>query len=75
MQVKIINTDDRLGVKAGEIYEAKRYRFDPHEKVELMARVPDGYDPLCTQYLESVLHMIGGKWHKIEDNRYVPVDA
>ena len=73
MQVKIIETDERLGVKEGEIYEAKRYRFDPHEKVELIGRIPDGYDPMCTQYIEGVLHLIHGVWHKVECGRYVPL--
>ena len=54
MQVKILKTDARLGVKAGEIYEAHGYSLDP-SKVTLDARVPDGYDPCCNQYWHDVL--------------------
>lgn len=53
MKVRILKTDERLGIKAGEIYKAYRYRYDP-EKVVLDSRVPDGYDPMCTQYLGCV---------------------
>lgn len=54
MRVKILKTDDRLGVKEGEIYEARRYWLDP-EKITLDARIPDGYDPCCNQYSKDVL--------------------
>jgi len=54
MRVKILRTDDRLGVKAGEIYSAKRYWLDPQTKVELIAREPDGHDPCCNQYFSEV---------------------
>lgn len=75
MRVKIIETNERLGVKAGEVYKARRYHYDPHEKIELLERVTDGYDPCCTQYFGDVHHFIGGRWHKIEDGRYVPVEV
>ena len=54
VQIKILKTDDRLGVKAGEIYDAKPYTYDPQSKWELIGRVPDGYDPSCTQYKSEV---------------------
>lgn len=72
MKVRIIKTDERLGVKAGEIYEARRYRYDP-DKVSLIGRVPDGYDPGCNQYLEEVHHFLGGQWHQVVGTRYVPI--
>ena len=72
MRVQILKTDKRLGVKAGEVYEARRYLLDP-DKVTLDRRVPDGYDPCCNQYLHEVLHWIGGKWHRLEGSRYVPL--
>ena len=74
MRVQILKTDERLGVKAGEVYEAHRYGLDP-DKMTLDGRVPDGYDPSCNLYLHEVLYWLGGKWHKIEGYQYVPVDA
>ena len=53
MHVKIIETNDRLGVKAGEIYEASRYPYDEC-KYTLEARVPDGFDPCCNMYSHNI---------------------
>ena len=72
MRVKILETDDRLGIKAGEIYSAQRYQYDPHEKISLMAREPDGYDPECNQYKYEVAYWMQGKWMVLEGNTYVP---
>jgi len=52
MKVKILKTDTRLRIKAGEIYEATSY--DAGSKVALLARVPDGFDPSCGQYRSEV---------------------
>lgn len=54
MKVKILKDDERLGVKAGEVYEAEPYWLDPSEKVSLLSRIPDGYEPECNQYREAV---------------------
>jgi len=51
MKVKILKTDKHTGVVEGEIYTAKYYDF---EKVTLLSRVPDGYDPCCNEYLHNV---------------------
>lgn len=48
--VRILKTDERLGVKEGEEYAAVTYPFDPGAKVSLLRRIPDGYDPQCNQY-------------------------
>lgn len=69
--VKILKTDERLGIVAGEVYNAERYRIDP-EKITLLSRVPDGYDPCCNQYADSVAHMLLGKWHIVVNGVYVP---
>lgn len=45
--------DRRLGLKAGEVYEAALYTLDPG-KVTLLARIPDGYDPQCNQYVKNI---------------------
>lgn len=77
MRVKILKTDDRLGVVEGEIYIAKRYSMDPQCKVSLVARECDGHDPECNQYIEEVAIEIQGQWMVVEDGKYVPesVDA
>lgn len=74
MKVKILETDERLGVTAGEIYEAKRYFFDPTEKLTLISRIPDGYDPMCNMYTHEVAYLFGDNWKIIEGNIYVPED-
>ena len=51
MRVKILKTDKRLGIKKGEIYKVKRYWLDPQEKVTLLSRETDDYNPKCNQYI------------------------
>ena len=72
MRIKILTTDERLGVEAGEIYKAERYCLDPFEKVSLLSREPDGHDPLCNQYINSVAHWIQGQWMVVEGGKYIP---
>lgn len=62
MRIKILKTDERLRVIAGEVYEAKRYKYDPQCKYELIGRADDGYDPECNQYIEEVATEIKGQW-------------
>lgn len=75
MRVKNLETDDRLGISAGEIYQAKRYKYDPQEKVSLLSREPDGYDPECNQYIHNVAFWMQGQWMVVRDNQYVPESA
>ena len=75
MRVKILEDDERLGVKHGEIYQAERYRYDPQEKVSLLSREDDGYDPKCNQYIDEVAFWIRGEWMVVRDGKYVPQDA
>lgn len=51
--VRIRYDDKRLGVKADEEYRAVAYWLDTN-KVSLVARIPDGYDPSCNQYARDV---------------------
>jgi len=71
MKVKILETNERLGVKKGEIYNAQRYTYDPQSKVTLLSRDPDGYNPLCNQYVNEVAFLISGEWMVVEDNVFV----
>jgi hypothetical protein len=40
MKVEILETDKKLGIKKGEVYNAKPY---------------SGYKPMCTQYRNEVI--------------------
>lgn len=60
MIVEILKSDERLGLKKGQIFEAKRYWLDPISKVTLLRRLtkkdrkPIGKVPMCNQYLSEV---------------------
>lgn len=71
MRVKILETDERLNVKAGEIYKAERYRLDPHDKVTLLEREPDGFCPGCNQYKHEVAFWLNDEWMVLDGNKYV----
>ena len=75
VRVKILETDERLGITAGEVYKATRYRYDPQEKVTLLAREPDGYDPSCNEYVDSVAFWMQGRWMVVRDSKFVPYDG
>lgn len=74
VRVIILEDDERLGVKQGEIYSAQRYHYDPQEKVTLLAREPDGYDPECNQYVDSVAFWMQGEWTTVINNQFVAMD-
>ena len=71
MQYKILKDDERLGIKAGEIYEGERYKYDPQTKVSLLYRIPDGYKPECNMYLDDVAHKFKGRWKVIKNNTFI----
>ena len=50
-KVVILNDCPHTGIKKGEIYETTPYQDD---KVILERRIPDGFDPECTEYLYNV---------------------
>jgi len=54
MRVKILKDCEHTGIKTGEIYEAEPYQLDPSSKVILLERVPDGFDPCCTEYRYNI---------------------
>jgi hypothetical protein len=69
MQVKILKDDDRLGIKKGEVYNASGGGLGSG-KVFLLGRVPDGYDPECSQYKYEVAVLFGDTWKVIRDGKY-----
>ena len=73
MRVMLLEDDERFQLSKGDIFEACRYKYDPQEKVSLLKRESDGFDPECNQYIESVAFWMGGQWMKVEDNKYVPL--
>lgn len=72
MRVKILETDERLGIKKGEIYTAQRYHYDPTEKVSLLARESDGYNPECNQYFDGLAFWMQEQWMVVQNGKYVP---
>lgn len=54
LKVKILEDITHVGLKKGEVYEAKSYWLDPSSKYTLIGRVPDGYDPSCNVYRSEV---------------------
>lgn len=60
MIVEILKSDERTGVKKGQIYEAKRYWLGPNSKVTLLRRLtkkdrrPIGKEPNCNEYFHNV---------------------
>lgn len=54
MIVEILKDDAQLDLKKGDRYYAVRYQHDD-EKITLLSRVSDNYNPLCNQYLNEVL--------------------
>lgn len=75
MRIMILETDENLGIEKGEIYSAKRYRFDPMEKYTLIEREPDGYDPECNQYIDEVATWVQGQWMIPSDGKFVPLEG
>lgn len=68
MEVMILKTDERLGVVAGEVYRAERYKLDPQEKYSLIERIPDGHKGGCNQYISEVATKIGGEWCRVGES-------
>lgn len=46
--------DPRFGLKAGDILECQPYWLDPTEKLTVIKRVADGFDPECNVYRSMV---------------------
>jgi|LSQX01.1.fsa_nt_gb hypothetical protein len=67
VRVVVIKKDQpELGIRRGEQYLAVRYAFD-NEKVTLLRRIPDGYDPSCNQYYSDVQWL---RWATAEETAW-----
>jgi len=51
---ELVKDDPDFGLKAGDILECIPYHLDPQEKLTVVQRVSDGYDPECNVYRSSV---------------------
>lgn len=60
MKVRILKDDSKFNLKAGDIFKAERF-YDP-EKVVLLERESDGYDPECTIYKENIEYIFDDKY-------------
>jgi hypothetical protein len=63
-KIKMLVSDERLGFKAGEVYEVEVYAFD-HDKLSAVRRVPDGKDGEFNVYRGSR----GEEWEYAEDSK------
>ncbi len=57
---RLVGDDDRHGLKAGDILVCGRMHWAwAPEKVAVLYRESDGYEPGCSQYRENVEHVSG----------------
>lgn len=61
MRVKILKDDKRYGLKAGDIYQAKRY-YNGYDKITLTYREKDGFEPKCHQIRDNLQFWVNGRW-------------
>jgi hypothetical protein len=52
--VKLKEDDERFGMKAGDVLEVEPYWLDPSDKLTVIRRVSDGFDPGCNVYRSQV---------------------
>ena len=70
MKVKILKSDKRLGIEKGDIFNAEKYKYD-NEKVSLLSRESDGFDPECNEYVHNLAFWMQDQWMVLDGNRYV----
>jgi len=54
MIVRIKKDDPDFEIKAGDVFLAKPYWLDPGDKVTLIKRLSDDFDPGCNAYRSQV---------------------
>ena len=52
--VRFIEDDPEFSINAGDEFEAWVYYLDPGEKVTLIRRLGDGFDPECNAYARQI---------------------
>lgn len=59
---RLLHDDERFGLKAGDILVCRSMHWAwADEKVSVMYRESDGYEPHCSQYRENVEWVSGPK--------------
>jgi hypothetical protein len=54
IRVEMLEDNPEFGLSAGDVLEVEAFAPDPREKVAVLRRVSDGYDPGCTLYRSEV---------------------
>lgn len=54
MLVKLKADDVQFGLAAGDVLEVEPYWLDPTDKLTVIRRISDGYDPNCNVYRSQV---------------------
>ena len=52
--VELLKDEPRFKIKKGDRFKAICYWLDPQDKVTLLSRIGDGYDPECNEYWHNV---------------------
>jgi hypothetical protein len=72
MRVKLLKDDKQFKIKKGDVFKAQRYRYDP-DKITLLEREDDGFNPECNQYKESLAYWMQDRWFVLSGNKYMPL--
>jgi len=54
MIVRLKEDDERFKMKKGDVLEVRPYQYDPHEKLTVIRRLSDDFDPCCNVYRSDV---------------------
>lgn len=65
---RLLLDDPDFGMKAGDVLECRPYRWDP-DKLTVVQRVRDGYDPRCNVYRSQVRALQDADWRRRWMNR------
>lgn len=66
MIVRFKENDPRFKIKKGDVFFAKPYWLDPGDKVTLIKRLSDDFDPCCNAYRcqIEIFSINTGEWSK-----------
>ena len=51
---RLLADDPRFGMSEGDVLECEPYWLDPSEKLTVLRRLSDGFDPCCNVYRHQV---------------------
>lgn len=70
MRVRILSNNNRIGVRAGEIYQGTKSEKDA-KMLLLKHREHDGYSPNCTESVRNLAVEIKKEWHIFKAGKFV----